>query len=70
MTRLFRFSKLVQSVIDHRGAGCSPGGGMVGALGFRVGPVQVMIDVLHGFVENNMRTGCLGAGRAVPMPRA
>jgi hypothetical protein len=56
MTRLFRFSKLFQGVIDHRGAGCSPGGGMVGALGFRVGPVLFSIAGLGWIVENNIGT--------------
>jgi hypothetical protein len=54
--QIFRLSKLFQSVIDHRGAGCSPGGGMVGALGFRVGPALVMLYAFCGLVKNNERT--------------
>jgi len=30
----------------------SPGGGMVGALGYRVGPVRISVAGLGGFVEN------------------
>jgi hypothetical protein len=51
--QIFRLSKLAQSVIDHRGAGFAPGGGMVGALGFRVGPVRITINSLHMTVKNN-----------------
>jgi hypothetical protein len=54
--QIFRLSKLFHGVIDHHAAGCTSGGGIVGALGFRVGPVQVSIDGLGGSVENNIGT--------------
>jgi hypothetical protein len=56
MTGFFRLSKLAQSVIDHREGRVFARRRVVGALGFRVGPVLLSISSLRGFGENKNRT--------------
>jgi hypothetical protein len=56
MTRFLRLSKLYQGVIDRRVGRFYLRRRMVGALSFRVGPVQVSVGALCAFVENNIGT--------------